>query len=277
VAQSLYEKKHITYPRTESTALEESLKDKAKNVLEALRRECPCKDEIVFNESKKVFNNEKVESHSAIIPTYIIPKGLSEDERTVYDAVKNKYCEPDPITSNWENSKQMIADGKIGVMCLGSWAVGQFKALSKTPEDIKFMPVPARKDGKALVQIGHDLALAVSKYSKNKELAKEFIKFFIGEYPKDSNMISPMKNAELPAFLKDVQNMEMKESITMTTEQSKAFDTIQKESLINLYDSTWIKKVVETGLGTQSKSFDDFMKELNKNWVKGIEKASASK
>lgn len=197
--------------------------------------------------------------------------------KILYDAVKDKYCEADPITSNWENSKQMIADGKIGVMCLGSWAVGQFKALSKTPEDIKFMPVPARKDGKALVQIGHDLALAVSKYSKNKELAKEFIKFFVEQYPKDSNMISPMKNAELPAFLKDVQNMEMKESITMTTEQSKAFDTIQKESLINLYDSTWIKKVVETGLGTQSKSFDDFMKELNKNWVKGIEKASASK
>ncbi len=30
VSQSLYEKKYITYPRTESTALEESIKDKAK-------------------------------------------------------------------------------------------------------------------------------------------------------------------------------------------------------------------------------------------------------
>ena len=69
VAQSLYEKKHITYPRTESTALEETIKDKAKNVLETLKADLPFKDEIIFTESKKVFNNAKVESHSAIIPT----------------------------------------------------------------------------------------------------------------------------------------------------------------------------------------------------------------
>ena len=91
VAQSLYEKKHITYPRTESTALEETIKDKAKNVLDVLKNDIPFKDEIVFNESKKVFNNEKVESHSAIIPTYVLPRNLSEDEWTVYNAVKNRF------------------------------------------------------------------------------------------------------------------------------------------------------------------------------------------
>jgi ABC-type glycerol-3-phosphate transport system substrate-binding protein len=194
--------------------------------------------------------------------------------KILYDAVKNKYCEPDPITSNWENSKQMIADGKIGVMCLGSWAVGQFKAFSKTPDDIKFMPAPARKDGKALIQIGHDYGLAVSKYSKNKEIAKEFIKFFVETYPNDSNMLSALKNAELPDFLKDVQNAELKEAVTMSADQAKACDTIQKESLLNLYDNTWVKTVVEIGLGTKSQSFDDYMTELNKKWVKGIEKAS---
>ena len=77
VAQSLYEKKHITYPRTESTALEETIKDKAKNVLETLKADLPFKDEIIFTESRKVFNNAKVESHSAIIPTYIKQKNLS--------------------------------------------------------------------------------------------------------------------------------------------------------------------------------------------------------
>ena len=37
VAQSLYEKKFTTYPRTASVVLEESLKDRAKKVLNTLK------------------------------------------------------------------------------------------------------------------------------------------------------------------------------------------------------------------------------------------------
>ncbi|WP_434303098.1 type IA DNA topoisomerase [Clostridium botulinum] len=105
VAQSLYEKKYITYPRTESTALEESIKDKAKKVLEVLKNDLPFKEEIVFNTSKKVFNNAKVESHSAIMPTYIIPKNLTPDERLVYDAVKNRFISQFMKEAQYENTE----------------------------------------------------------------------------------------------------------------------------------------------------------------------------
>ncbi|EJO5347601.1 type IA DNA topoisomerase [Clostridium botulinum] len=105
VAQSLYEKKYITYPRTESTALEESIKDKAKKVLEVLKNDLPFKEEIVFNTSKKVFNNAKVESHSAIMPTYIIAKNLTPDERLVYDAVKNRFISQFMQEALYENTE----------------------------------------------------------------------------------------------------------------------------------------------------------------------------
>lgn len=105
VAQSLYEKKHITYPRTESTALEETIKDKAKSVLELLKNNIPFKDEIVFNESKKVFNNDKVESHSAIIPTYVLPKNLTDDEWVVYNAVKNRFVSQFMPAAEYENTE----------------------------------------------------------------------------------------------------------------------------------------------------------------------------
>lgn len=91
VAQSLYEKKLITYPRTSSTALEESIKEKAEKVLEVHKKNLPFKDEINFSFSKKVFNNKKVESHSAIIPTYIEGKNLTKDETIVYEAIKNRF------------------------------------------------------------------------------------------------------------------------------------------------------------------------------------------
>ncbi|RHW42282.1 type IA DNA topoisomerase [Neobacillus notoginsengisoli] len=90
-AQSLYEKKFITYPRTASSVLEESLAGKAAKVLELLSENLPYKNEIKFSISKRVFDSSKVESHSAIIPTYLIPKTLTPDESTVYHAIKNRF------------------------------------------------------------------------------------------------------------------------------------------------------------------------------------------
>ncbi|MEJ9125789.1 DNA topoisomerase [Bacillus cereus] len=91
VAQSLYEKKYITYPRTGSTALEESLVERATKVLETVKKGLPYEDEISFVKTKRVFNNAKVESHSAIMPTYVIPKSLTSDEQIVYTAIKNRF------------------------------------------------------------------------------------------------------------------------------------------------------------------------------------------
>ena len=91
VAQSLYEKKFITYPRTASVALEESLVGKTAKVLETLTEDLPYKDEVKFVKTKRIFDNSKVESHSAIVPTYLKPKKLSTDEEQVYQAIKNRF------------------------------------------------------------------------------------------------------------------------------------------------------------------------------------------
>ncbi|MBY0093735.1 type IA DNA topoisomerase [Priestia aryabhattai] len=91
VAQSLYEKKFITYPRTASVALEESLVGKTAKVLETLTEDLSYKDEVKFVKSKRIFDNSKVESHSAIVPTYLKPKKLSTDEEQVYQAIKNRF------------------------------------------------------------------------------------------------------------------------------------------------------------------------------------------
>jgi len=91
VAQSLYEKKFITYPRTASVALDESIVDKTRKTLEVHRELSDFKEEIKFHTSKRVFDSKKVESHSAIIPTYVVPKSLSEDERIVYQAIRNRF------------------------------------------------------------------------------------------------------------------------------------------------------------------------------------------
>nr|MCR4944098.1 type IA DNA topoisomerase [Clostridium sp.] len=125
VAQSLYEKKFTTYPRTGSVALEESLEDRARKVLETLKTGLPYENEIKFVKSKRVFDNSKVESHSAITPTYIKPTGLSKDEEIVYNAIKNRFIMQFMPVAEYEESKitlksnnpevkgEFIAKGKI--------------------------------------------------------------------------------------------------------------------------------------------------------------------
>lgn len=91
VAQSLYEKKYITYPRTASSVLDDSLVDKTKKVLYAHKKGLPYEEEIIFKKSPRVFNSKKVESHSAIMPTYVVPKGLGGEEALVYTAIRNRF------------------------------------------------------------------------------------------------------------------------------------------------------------------------------------------
>lgn len=90
-AQDLYEKKLITYPRTASVVLDESLIGKTKKVLEIHQAGSPFGDQMKFHTSKRIFDSKKVESHSAIIPTYMVPKSLSDSEKIVYEAVRNRF------------------------------------------------------------------------------------------------------------------------------------------------------------------------------------------
>ncbi len=106
IAQQLYEKKYTTYPRTASFVLDESIIPKVKKVLEIHAALSPHKALIQFHTRKRVFDTKKVESHSAIIPTYEIPKTLSEDEKIVYMAIRNRFLAN--FMPNAENEETVI-------------------------------------------------------------------------------------------------------------------------------------------------------------------------
>jgi len=95
VVQSLYEKKHVTYPRTSSRHLDNTQIEGAREALEAVKNILPIKDKAVvnFHTDKKVFDSSKVDSHPAIIPTYIVPnnQSLSEQERIVYIEIVKRF------------------------------------------------------------------------------------------------------------------------------------------------------------------------------------------
>ena len=109
VCQSLYEGKgkggYITYPRTDSIYLEESLADKAAQTLNKLKVGLEYEDKIKFTKTKRVFDSSKVDSHSAIMPTYIIPTNLSSDEAIVYNAIKDRFIANFMPPAEYENTE----------------------------------------------------------------------------------------------------------------------------------------------------------------------------
>nr|WP_300002491.1 type IA DNA topoisomerase [Tissierella sp.] len=105
IAQSLYEKKFITYPRTGSVALEESLKEKTEKVLNLLKKGLAYENQIKFSTSKRIFDNKKVEGHSAIVPTYMRANKLTLDEKIVYEAVRDRFIMQFLPASEYDETK----------------------------------------------------------------------------------------------------------------------------------------------------------------------------
>lgn len=105
VAQSLYEKTYITYPRTPSRFLNDTQVAEAHNTLMKLTENMPYKDLVSFKENKSIFDSSKVDSHPALTPTYIIPNELNSDERIIYEEVKNRFIAQFMPAAEFENTE----------------------------------------------------------------------------------------------------------------------------------------------------------------------------
>ncbi len=90
VIQKLYEDGYLTYPRTNSEYLATAEKDKMRSIISNVSKlGYPVK----FKDSKYIFDDSKIESHSALTPTYKIPAKdkLSEAESNVYSTVFRRF------------------------------------------------------------------------------------------------------------------------------------------------------------------------------------------
>ena len=90
IIQGLYEKGYLTYPRTNSEYLATAEKDKMKKIIGNVGK---MGYPVTFKDSKKIFDDSKIESHSALTPTYKIPdkNALTEKESLVYSTVFRRF------------------------------------------------------------------------------------------------------------------------------------------------------------------------------------------
>ena len=105
IAQSLYEKKITTYPRTGSRYISEDVFEEVPALLRNIGK-------TLSNPlNRHSVDNAKVTDHHAIIPTGETPLGLSADEATVYQMVVNRFVEAFSPNSEEERMQLRFADG----------------------------------------------------------------------------------------------------------------------------------------------------------------------
>ncbi len=93
LAQSLYEKKLITYPRVDTTFLPDDLYPKIPGILSKLSSYGQLTEVLLgkkIRKTKRIFQNKKVTDHHAIIPTGV-ENGMSERELRVYDSIVRRF------------------------------------------------------------------------------------------------------------------------------------------------------------------------------------------
>lgn len=90
IVQKLYESGYLTYPRTNSEYLAVAEKDKIKAILNNISK---IGYPVTFKDKKTIFDDSKIESHSALTPTYKIPekKNLTDEEFLVYQTVFKRF------------------------------------------------------------------------------------------------------------------------------------------------------------------------------------------
>ena len=289
VAQDLYEKKFITYPRTASIALDETLVSKAQKVLETIKRGLPYEKDIVFNASKRVFDNKKVESHSAIIPTYIIPKNLTPDERAVYSSIVDRFIiqfmpvaehEEASITTRIEDSELdgvFISKGRVQLVkgwkvveniqskdnVLPNVNIGDKVIINKAKIDTKGTKPPKRHNEKSLLRIMETCGKKYKEKDSEEEISAILSGFSIG---------TPATRAEIIQKLKYVGYIDTKGKSLTSTEKGR--NLIKYFPTKELFDLEYTGKLEKTlsEIGKGNIKMENFLTDINNFTKEAVDK-----
>ena len=202
IAQSLYEKKVMSYPRTGSRYISEDVFEEMPERIALLERYprfagyAAGLDGASLN--RRSVNDSKVTDHHALIVTENLPGELSKDERAVYEMVAGRMLEAFSGKCVKDVTTAMLSAGDTGFTVKGAvMKTAGWRAVfsEQDTEDEDAATLPPLQEGQTLPLSGVDL---LEKQTKPKPLHTE------------SSLLAAMENAgkeledtELKASLKD--------------------------------------------------------------------------
>ncbi len=232
---------------------------------------------------KQAFYNNELEKPGTIGKMYAL----------LYDLITNDLVESSPTTDAWEESKIWFAQGKIGAMAVGSWAIVQFEEAAEMyqtgkSEDIGYMPYPfENEDGELYVSISADYTIGVAKNSKNKELAETFARFFVETYnfAEKTGNIPPKADANYPAKIQAFRDsgailveetpapFEYEGALSLA--EKNAASSVTDEKRIAIWDSVWIMDFATTAFDVRDNrsqaTVESLLEAIQQKWNNGVE------
>lgn len=287
IAQSLYEAKYITYPRSDSQYLNNEMVEEVKVILQKLSNN----KNILFDNqkcnvsegNKRVFDTSKLTDHHALIPTGLVHgiNNLSKPERNIYELIIKRF-----VASFYPNYKyksttiittvgqdMFITFGKT-IVELGWREIYNFNGSDKEI----ILPNLIEKDTVENINITSEKKQTTppSRYTDASILeamsnASKFVE--------DSQLKKVLKETAgigtaatragiLETLIKRGYVLRAGKTLVPTQKAIQLIDVVRNESLSNIaFTAMWEQNLEEIALG--DKSYDEFMKEIT-NYTKYI-------
>lgn len=180
--------------------------------------------------------------------------------------INEGWVEEDLLFTDWESSKQKLADGEVAMMFLGTWIISQEQALADNPEDIGFMPIPTQ-DGITYTYLEADYSLGISNKSKYKKEARDFLfAFNESDYAYNNGLIPNNKNLEkVDPVIEEFLNSGVNQLIEETADEEdsgKTSEVFEKSGIdkVNFVQKPFIYSV------TGKDKLDNEINKLNEKW-----------
>ncbi|MUG44142.1 ABC transporter substrate-binding protein [Paenibacillus woosongensis] len=145
-------------------------------------------------ENNKNFPNERLNMEAP----FSMDNGYGKAMTLLRTLAEKGYLEKDINSTNWEQSKKDVANGKMGMYFLGNWVINQVIGVGAESDNIGFFPLPFDNSGEIRAGLNPDFFYAVSKDSKNLEAAKAFLTWMLEDsgYEDFAGFISPLEGRE---------------------------------------------------------------------------------
>lgn len=224
IAQSLYEKKFITYPRTSSKYIPDDLWAEVPNLLKVLSDDSRYSNLLLKLKmarlNKKIVNDVKVTDHHGLLTTDRLPSAINTKEESIYHLIAQRVWESvfEPCIKKQTEIALNVLDYEFSfkfssIIELG-WREVR-KELSTNDEII--IDLPELKQGKNL-KIKESMAL--EKSTRPKSLYTE------------STLLSAMENASREIEDKPLQSVIKEVGIGTTATRASIIETLLKRDYI---------------------------------------------
>jgi len=202
---------------------------------------------------------------------------LRQAYQLLYDLVDRGLVEADPVTSDWDESRQAMARGEIGVLFLGDWITQQVQdepVANPQPECFDYMASPWNVDGVQYAYMYPDYSYGINANSSHQAAARAFVDWFAenSDYTGYTRQIPPTIGAEWPEYLQRLVDAGVQPVFRNPAPEGETglFERINNFSQILGFPESK-RAVIDSALGTSGQSFDQVMENLNNTWADAID------